>query len=204
MKKQEYQTPWDKIWDVISPEISKYQFQYGDLYLSETCKDDIFATFNELVNYIKVHYMDFNEDEAKKEDSHEIDRHKTSAALMIAIVQNQPLKMVSEKYYDGSKIWLFNEQIAITAGLSLMIAFEKEQIKKHPSLDQEQKKELLLEWDKGIIFPIARHGDYRENWAVELYYTAKEGNYNLLATAHELFHLEERTKERIQQKICSY
>lgn len=200
MKKQEHQTPWDKIWDVISPEISKYQLQYGNLYLSKTCKDDIFATFNELTNYIKVHYMDFDEEE----DSHEIDRHKTSAALMIAILQNQPLKMVSEKYYDSPKIWLFNEQIAITVGLSLMIAFEKKQIKAHPSLNQEQKNALLQEWDNGIIFPIARHGDYRENWAVELYYTAKEGNYNLLATAHELFHLEDRTKKRIQEKICSY
>ncbi len=196
--KQEQQTTWDKIWNVISPEISRYRLQYGDLYFDETCKDDILTTYNELVNYIKVHYMNFNE------DSHEIDRHKTSAALIIAIVQNQPLKMVSEKYYNGSKIWLFNEQIAITAGLSLMIAFEKSQIKKNESLNQEQKNALLQEWDKGIIFPVARHGDYRENWAVELYHTVKEGNYNMLATAHELFHLEDRTREQIKKKVCSY
>lgn len=196
--KHEPQTSWEKIWDVIVPEITQYQLNYGDLYFDETCKDKILLTFQELVNYIKSHYMKFNK------NSHEIDRHKTSAALMIAILQNQPLKMISSKYYQDSKFWLFNEHIAITAGLSLMIAFELQKIKDSPLLEEDKKEKLIREWEKGIIFPSARHGDYRENWAVELYYTVREGNYNILAIAHELFLLENETKQQIKEKICSY
>ncbi len=112
-----------------------------------------------------------------------VDRHKVSAAIMIAILKIEPIKMNAELYQnDSEKKWLFNEKLAISVGMSILKSFIDEA--------NQGNEDILNKFKKGISYPPTDHGTFSNNFATELYHTRKENNYNLLALANELFLLE--------------
>ena len=177
---------FDKLWDtVISPEAQIICDSYGDLLFADFLKDDIFAELKSILEHSKTHYM--------RDAKRYVDRHKVSAAVMIALLKNPPIKIVGPKFYSKKTSNLvFNEQLAITTGLSILTSFCKKSIK--DDIDKgEATVNDLKKFENGIKLPVAKHGKYRSNWATELYFMRKEGNYNILALAHELFFLEYTT-----------
>ena len=156
------------------------------MVFADYLEERIYKEIKELLGHCKRHYM--------KDPDGYADRHKVSAAVMISILKYTPIKIAGPKYYSkNTENWTFNEQLAITVGVSILSAFIKADLKKDIKHKVELSEEILEKFKNGIVFPIAKHGDYRSNWACELYYTRKDGNYNLLALAHELFFLEYTT-----------
>lgn len=144
-------------------------------------KEEIYGEIDELIKHCKAHYM--------KNPDKFVDRHKVSAAVMIAILKNTPIKIAGSAYYsEKAGFWCFNEHLAITAALSVLVAFIREDIK--DKYNGEKLNRELKKIENGIVFPSVKYGNYRDNWTNELYYMRKDGNYNLLALAHELFFLE--------------
>lgn len=178
-----------KLWDVvIMPEAIKTCNTYADLFFAEYVKEEMFDECIELIEHGKRRYMK-NRDEF-------LDRHKIAAAVMISILKTTPIKIVGPIHYTAEPArWGFNEHLAITAGLSVLKAFIITDVRNKYSHDKETMQNKLKELESDIKFPVAKHGDYRDNWANELYYTRKDGSYNLLALAHELFLLEIYTIE---------
>lgn len=178
---------FDVLWErVIEKQVKLIRETYADLVFADYLKDDIFREAVELMEYCKHHYM--------KNSEKYIDRHKVGAAVMIAILKNSPIKKVGAIYYtDNSVDWCFNEHLAITAGLSVLVSFAKKDL--NENFAGAELNEKLSKLKNGIVFPKVKHGAYRENWAAELHYTHKNGNYNILALAHELFFLEHYTME---------
>lgn len=56
--------------------------------------------------------------------------------------------------------------------------------------NEEMKKKVLDAFDGELVFPKTNHGDYKQNLLFQLYYTKKEGNYNILALADSVFFIE--------------
>ena len=167
---------FDKIWNtVVLSEFAEYEKKFPGLFLYSNSKRDVFEEYSRQNNYCKHYYM--------KDPTKPLDRHKVSSAIIIAILKVEPIRMSSELYIeDKEHLWLFNQKLAITVGLSVLVSFIE--------YDNEENEELLNKTRNGIIYPEANHGTYINNFATELYYTHKDGNYNLLALANELFLLE--------------
>lgn len=169
-----------KIWDVLVEENFKdFYHTFPELFLYEGSKEDFLHEYNKIRRYCKENYM--------KNSAKPVDRHKVSAAIMIAILKTEPIKMDATLYKNTSaQKWLFNEKLAISVGMSILKAFVDEANK--------EDKDILNKFMTGIAFPPTNHGNYLNNFATELYYTRKENTYNLLALANELFLLEVYTK----------
>ncbi|MCM1060936.1 MAG: hypothetical protein NC452_11685 [Eubacterium sp.] len=141
-----------------------------------------------------------------KKDISKIDRHKVAACYICAILKANPVK-IKNKESDEEKFFVVIEQFAITVGLSILRSF----IVCDQDKNDSAKPNEILKKDKeifgnGFSFPITgietNHGEYHNNFAVELYFTKKEGNYNILSLSHSLYLLEMYNRQRweIQKK----
>lgn len=166
----------DKIWDiVVLKNFGDFESKFPGIFLYGGCKEDVFREYNKIRLYCKDNYM--------RDPNKPVDRHKVSAAIMIAILKIEPIKMNAALYQnDSEKKWLFNEKLAISVGMSILKSFIDEA--------NQGNKDMLDKFKKGISYPPTNHGTFSNNFATELYYTRKENNYNLLALANELFLLE--------------
>lgn len=159
---------FSNLWDtVVIPEVGVIQSSNSGLIFADYLKDDIAQECIDLVNHGKTRYM--------RDSSNFLDRHKIAAAVIISILKNTPIKTVGANYYTvNAKTRAFNEELAITCGLSVLRSFIISDLQdkfEGQKLDNEIKK-----IDNGIKLPETRHGNYRANWNVELYYTRKDGN----------------------------
>jgi len=180
------QEEFDELWNtIVCVEASIIVSENPQIIFVDSLKQEIFYEYKELMDHCKRHYMKFS-------DKY-VDRHKVAASIMIGILKYTPLKVIGEIYYSSPETKpACNEHLAITVGLSILRAFIETELKKSDA-DEKFLESSLLKIQNGIVFPKVKHGNYRNNWANELYYTRKEGNYNLLAIAHELFFLEQNT-----------
>ena len=80
--------------------------------------------------------------------------------------------------------------MSFTSALCVLESFITKELKNKFQNNEEKLTYELNKLNNGIKLPMAQHGDYRENWANELYHMKKEGNYNILAIAHQLFLIE--------------
>lgn len=180
MTELEFSLLWDNI---IVPEANIIAYD-SNVFFAENLKDAIYLECSEMINHCKLHYMESS-------DKY-IDRHKIAAAIMIGILKHTPLKIIGAIYYTSPNKVAFNEHLAITVGLSILRAFIEADL--HENYKNNSKYQVYLsQIENGIVLPKAKHGDYRNNWANELYYTRKNGNYNILSLAHELYFLELNT-----------
>lgn len=182
---EEFNNLWDK---VICNQVNEIQVRFPDVYFLEDSKQGIFDTYNETIDYCKKHYMS----DCKKR----VDRHKISAAIVISVLKNEPIKYINQKYFSDSPThWLFNEQLALTTGCSVLKTFILRRIKerRYEEYSSYSEEKLKTVFENGIVFPKTYHGSYKDNLLFEFYCMKKEGNYNLLSLADKFFLLEHLT-----------
>lgn len=161
-----------------------------------------------LTDFAKTHYMAKN--------VVRLNRHKISAAIMIAILKAKPIKKIDAHFYGVSetgqpKIWPFNEALAITVGLSILRAFILQRADEafHGEPVSLKTFEGVCKQDSKIFengIPLTQKE--RAEWEWELYQVRLEGAYNLLAMAHILSDLENMARlkyfrEHLEEEIIS-
>lgn len=181
---------FEKIWvKIILPEIEYYKVNNYGLKINYESKTLILSRYNELKDLCKSHFMS----NAKKF----IDRHKVCACLIYAIVDSHVVSCNNELMNEnGEKEFsIVNEYIAITAGLSLLRAFvisaAKVKYENH-EISKVELDKIIFCFDNGIFTPegLTNHGDYLENFAIELHFSKEYNNNNILSLAHILYLLE--------------
>ena len=179
---------------VIEPAFNSLQDSYGGIIFPEYSHTEIRSYYEDLLGYAKRHYM------ANQEGL--LNRHKVSAALMIAILKAKPIKKVDAIYYTAnesgeSTAWPFNESLAITVALSVLrcfikarvyYAFSGKLVSKH--IFEDVCKEDLEIFAGGV--PISQQE--LDDWEWELYQVRQDGAYNVLAIAHILSNLEKSAR----------
>lgn len=190
--KKSYDVLWKK---VIKPQIEAFsvyvvanKLQFVVLDEKETQKR-IWDEYEIFRNMCKGHYM------VQSKSEHVIDRHKVCACIMYAIIKASPFINNGNEFDEDEYFDTPNEQLAITVGLSLLRGYiinatEDFEGKKKSKKQINQDRRIF---EKGFVFPNdsdVGHGTYRNNFAVELYYTKKENSYNILSLSNTLYLLE--------------
>lgn len=116
------------------------------------------------------------------------DRHKIASCYIYAILQADVLHCPLSKQLGDRTNLLLNERLALCFGMSLLRAMVRGKAKGIKS--EEIKEKVLKAFEGEIMFPKTNHGDYKENLLFQLYYTKKEGNYNILSLADSIFLIE--------------
>lgn len=183
--RESYETIWN---NVILPEIKRYKDAVISVSYKDTAKNDIWHSYQRLKSHCKNTYM---ADSEKR-----LDRHKVAACYMMAILEANPLSFKMEPE-DGILITI-NEHLAITVGLSILNAFicANKQKNADDTVAGPLKDENFND-TKDLILPTTPHGNYRDIFAVELYFTRTERNYNILSLSNTLFLLDEYNKNKI-------
>ena len=182
---------FDIIWvKIIEPEIKKYINAYtGYVKIDNDAKEKVWEQYFVLNTLCKNHYMKTNG---------KLDRHKVAACYLLAISMAKPIICSDEILSDTPQYYFtFNERVALTTALSILVAYIRNIIKNDTSLCDDEKKRLTSAFSHGIKFPVpplVNHGEYVNNFISEIHYTVEEGNINILATAHELYLLEVFTR----------
>lgn len=176
---------YDKIWyKVIRKELDRFVgIDVLDFYSETDMQNSIKKEYDSLYKHCQNTYMD--------ENVKTLDRHKVAACYMLAIIQAKLFKA----YPSSEKgIVIIKEQLAISVGLSILRSYL---ISKYDSNGEIKPREVFhtdcAVFKKGFIMPDEKdvnHGSYRNNFAMELYFTGIEGNYNILALSNTLYLLE--------------
>ena len=177
-----YQQLWEK---VIAPTIQDYANRFAGLCCAHDAKEAIWKKYVYFNSHCKSRYM--------QDPTGKLDRHKVCACYMYAIVSANVLSCKLADTDDERKYLALNENLAITAGMSLLSAFILSAIDCSTHLTDADKSLYRSRMAKGIVFPKCNHGTYRKNFAAELHYTQEENAYNVLALANTLFLLETHT-----------
>lgn len=178
MKKETYEVIWRDGIRIKAEQIVNENL--GIVVFDFQAKDRIFKEYCKLRDYTKVSFM--------RNADGLLDRHKVCACLILAIVKSKPL-VYEEHDSDMKKI--FNENLAMTVGLSLLFNFII-------SANSDNSK-----WLKDrFCFPITeRDATYQELLCLMLYYDVKNRQYSILALANILFMIEEYTKQCNNESI---
>ena len=182
-----YEDIWEKIiWNVVG------RFSIiKDLTLrnEEKIKKEIKNNFDDFCNKCKENYM--NPNSVKN-----LDRHKIAACLMYAIIKTKMYESYPASDSDSNVI-IVTEQIAITVGLSVLRTYlVNEYAAKCQRKDQAVWDEDKAIFGEGFILPgesgvnDVYHGEYRNNFAMELHFTKIENTYNILSLSNSLYLLE--------------
>lgn len=176
MEHSEFDTIWEK---VIWKKANSIMREFDGLIIHEEIDDEIYAYVEELCNYATNHYMEPHGNEPVV-----LNRYKIAAAYMIAILKARPLKKVDSRFYkEAHDLWIFNEELALYTGLSIIRSFLLEDANDEScDMKEAERKRIIALFAKRI--PLLQ--DEKKQWERELYYLRHEGCYNLLALAHEL------------------
>lgn len=177
--KESFEVIWELICDTV--EYRNKQHPEHVLSIRDNAKNEIWDQYEYFNESCKKLYM--------ADNVSKLDRHKVCACYMFSILEAGLLDYTQS---DGDEKYCFDEDIAISVGMSLLRAFIIEAL--NVSDKEESEKQVLRKRiEDGITFPKTNHGDYRENFMVELYYTKITGNYNILSLSNTLFLLERIT-----------
>ena len=167
---------FEKIWnEAIEPEAKKITDENTEILIfNQNSKLAIFNRYNELNKICKKNFM-FHSDGL-------LDRHKVSAALVIAIVQTQPLisTLITDAYGD---YYAFNETLAFRVALSLITNY----VNKDPNAEQKINKFTL---------PIIQNADanrketYQDVFCKMIRLDSAYNQISVLSLANILFLLE--------------
>jgi len=179
----------DKIWtDLIYPQ-AKALNNIIPCEIKNDSQQIIWDNYVSFRNHCKENYME--------NKSHLLDRHKVCACLMCAILKSEFISC--NKIHPDDKLYVLVEQVAITVGFSLLQGFIVNSTKtgdKEKEADEKKKDNQIFK--KGFLLPKGvdiNHGVYRNNFAIELYFTRKEETYNILSLSHTLYLLEQYTRK---------
>ena len=186
---ESYNIIWDKL---IFPEIEQYVKKFEPyIYVSPTAKDEIWKQYVFLNTKLKNQYM--------QDSSKILDRHKVAACYMVAICNVKPLRFNKPSITKPNNYFIANELVAISMATTLVVNFVIAATKSSAVLTEIQKNEICNKFKDGICFPekeITNHGEYITNYAMELYLSNMQSDFNLLSIAHELYLLEALTMRR--------
>lgn len=179
-------TSYEQIWSVIiKPTMDDYMNKFSEISISYNAKEAIWQEYINFNRQCKIQYME--------DLNGKIDRHKVCACYMFAIIKANVMSCKLADSNTEQSYLALNENLAITVGMSLLRAFVLASIDNSKQIRTEDKILYKSRIDNGIVFPQCNHGIYRENFASELHYTARDGNYNILSLANTLFLLEIHT-----------
>jgi hypothetical protein len=119
-----------------------------------------------------------------------LDRHKCTAAFMIAFLERWELDIDVVKKLDKSlsKSNLIREKLVIDIGIMIVVTMIKDD-----DCDKNRKIiDLLNKNDNMLKFPGVESDDnpYAKNWALELYYARLRRKLFVLSLSNELFCIE--------------
>lgn len=165
---------------IVEPVLKFFCAKNAELVLKPNRKDAIWTEYCALNEQCKHRYM--------RDRDHLIDRHKVVACYMYAIERAHVVSsIISLKEGDDTNLML-NERLAFSFGMSMLRALILAQADNLE--DEEQRTKVKAAFDSGISFPECNHGDYADNLRSQLYFTHKEGNYNILSMAETLYFIE--------------
>lgn len=174
MKKETFDTLWNNGIKPKSKEIVNNNV--GIVTFDTASYERIFCEYNKLKDFAKISYM--------RDPDGLLDRHKVCACLIIAIIKSKPLVYDENEDVFGMKK-IFNENLAITIGLSLLYNFISD-------ADEGKNKEWLKD---GFEFPVSkRDSTYQELLCLMLHYDVMNNQYSILAVSNILYLIEEYTK----------
>lgn len=172
-----------------------YQIYYQEILkpvINEYCSEESgIEVHPDAVSLVWRNYVKFNRhcrEEYMNNPEKLADRHKITTCYIYSIVQSNILDCSLSKQLGDDKHLLLNERLALCFGMTLLRALIRANAKKLSN--EEMKKKVLDAFDGELVFPKTNHGDYKQNLLFQLYYTKKEGNYNILALADSVFFIE--------------
>lgn len=179
---------FNEVWQMlIKPSIDYFLKNVPNVKCTSSVKDDIWNAYTALNEHCKNTYM--------HDCNGRLDRHKVVACYMFAILKAYPFSF--ELPLKENLIFTLNEHLAIQIGISLLRAFlvapiDTSEEEDYPKIYPEYDLEIF---ENGFKFPQKEneeiyHGEYRSNFALELYFTHKENCYNILSLSHSLYLLE--------------
>lgn len=184
------QLSYSRIWNQL---IDKAIKDFTEKIKGVQCRLDaeqlIWENYKALNYWCKIHYM--------KRSDEKIDRHKTCACYIYAILQADVLSCIYRDIETGPndcrRYQVLNEELAVTVGLSLLRRLIEFNVSKEYEDFPEIMEQYLPLIKDGILLPKCNHGIYRNNLVSQLHFAKKEHNYDILGMANTLFLLEKYT-----------
>lgn len=168
---------FDQFWSAIVTDLfNKLNYENNDCFhLDQAKKKKVYELYEKKKNYIRNNYME--------NPNAKIDRHKVASSLMYAIVMVKPVTIKKDVIRDAhsakrvlpAKHYLINEYLGFYCALSVIQSF----------MNAENSSSRKI-----INMPQAVHGDYVHNVCLDLYFSYKEKNINVLTFANVFFLLE--------------
>lgn len=183
---------WDSIWSNIVSQVAteivdKYK---GRVEFDKTSKYTILYEYMTLINESKDNYV-------KLSDVYS-DKYMISACFILAIAKSQPLRYT---YDIHAKKGVYNENLALEAGLRLLYEFRDDQEGNVDSLSASPVKyttKSINTASKRYAFPKPFHNKaYKELLCLMLHYDIRENRYSVLAISNILYMIE------IYTNMCS-
>ena len=166
--------------EVLEPVLRNYSGKYAGVILNPNRKNLIWKNYQEFNVYCKTHYM--------KKSDHLLDRHKVVACYMYAIEKAHVVVAVpSIEEGDDSNLML-NERLAFCFGMTMLRALILDLVDDIADEELKDKAEKVFEGE--FVFPKCNHGNYKNNFLSQLYFTYKDNSYNILSLANSLYLLE--------------
>ena len=149
----------------------------------------VLPNYQELIWNEYVFFNEFCKREYMKESDHRLDRHKVVACYMYAIEKAHVLFVTDALVQGDPSNIMLNERLSFTVGMSLFRSLVLDLLDRVP-VDNENKDRIRVVFEGDIRMPKCTHGDYKDNFLVQLYNTYREGNYNILLMADVLYMIE--------------
>lgn len=165
---------------ILQPVIREYCMKEASLEVRPDAKDLVWRNYVKFNRHCREEYMN---------NPHKLtDRHKITTCYIYAILRADVLNCSLSKQLGDDMNLLLNERLALCFGMTLLRALIRGNAKELTDKDMQEK--VLNAFDGELTFPATNHGDYKQNLLFQLYYTKKEGNYNILALADSIFFIE--------------
>ena len=165
---------------IIEPVLAEYVSSTPGLVLHPFRKARIWSEYLFFNQLCKTRYM--------KEEAHLIDRHKVVACYIYAVEKAHVItSTVSLQEGDDTHL-LLNERLALCFGMSVFRALIMDLA--DGLEDPEMRRKAMEVFVDDFTFPECNHGNYIDNMRSQLYFTYKDGNYNVLALAETLYFIE--------------
>lgn len=165
---------------ILLPVISEYCAKESGIEVRPNAEELIWRNYVKLNRHCREEYM-YNPEKLT-------DRHKVVTCYIYSILQADVLSCSLSKQLGDDKNLLLNERLALCFGMTLLRALIRGNA--NELKNEELKKKVLDAFEGEIIFPKTNHGDYKQNLLFQLYYTKREGSYNILALADSIFFIE--------------
>lgn len=157
--------------------INDFRNRYSDIIVNPNARDVIWKEYIGFNYHCKTTYMS-SEDRL-------LDRHKVVACYIYGIEKAYVLSSLDSLRQGDSTHLFLNEELAYSFGMSLLRALILDLAEKI-----EHKDKICEVFKSEIVLPECTHGDFKNNFLSQLYFTYKEGNYNILALAESLYLIE--------------